>query len=137
MPLVSWGFLGVWAGRGASPAQTPIGPNPRMARGGLEPPTPRFSVVGRPALTRSAEGSKKWPFAGSFGTPSAVAADRAVHRNTGGYVRITVGLCRDAGVCDTNPRCRSSGMKGRLLAPHFLEVSARRKSGKRPAAKSK
>ncbi len=40
MPLVSRGFLGVWAGRRASPAQTLIGPDPRMARGGLEPPTP-------------------------------------------------------------------------------------------------
>jgi hypothetical protein len=77
-----------------------------MARPGLEPGTPRFSGLGQPALTRSAERSKKWLFAGSFGTPSAVAADGAVHRDTCGYARIPVGLCRDAGVGGTNPRRR-------------------------------
>ena len=50
-----------------------------MARLGIEPRTLRFSVVGQPALTRSAERNKKWPFAGSFGTPPAIAAGRAVH----------------------------------------------------------
>jgi hypothetical protein len=30
MPSVSWGFLGVWAGGQASPAQTLIGPDRRM-----------------------------------------------------------------------------------------------------------
>jgi hypothetical protein len=45
MPLVSWGFLGVWAGGRASPAQTLIGPDRRMVRGGIEPPTSRFAVA--------------------------------------------------------------------------------------------
>lgn len=35
-----------------------------MARLGIEPRTPRFSVMGRPALTPCAEGSKKPAFAG-------------------------------------------------------------------------
>lgn len=86
-----------------------------MARPGLEPGTPRFSVVGQPALTRSAERSKKRPFAGSFGTPSAVAAGRKIHRDTCGYVRIPVGLCRDAGVGGTNPG----------VGPSWLRASGR------------
>jgi hypothetical protein len=86
-----------------------------MARPGLEPGTLRFSVVGQPALTRSAERSEKWPFAGVFGTPSAVVASRAVHRDTCGYVRIPVGLCRDAGVGGTNPAVGSSGYGVRSL----------------------
>jgi hypothetical protein len=89
-----------------------------MARPGLEPGTPRFSVVGQPALTSSAERSKKWLFAGVFETPSAVAAGRAVHRDTCGYVLIPVGLCRDAGVGGTNPHeAREHAMVGasRLL----------------------
>jgi hypothetical protein len=47
--------------------------------------------------------AKSGLFAGIFGTPSAVAASGAVHRDTCGYVRIPVGLCRDAGVDGTNP----------------------------------
>jgi hypothetical protein len=48
MPFVSWGFLGVWAGRGVSPAQTLTGPDLRMARLGLEPRTPQFSAIAPP-----------------------------------------------------------------------------------------
>ena len=97
--------------------KTQTTPIERMARGGLEPPTPRFSVVGQPALTRSAERSKKWLFAGGFGTPSAVAAGRAVHRDTCGYERIPVGLCRDAGVGDTNPEVGLAGSRGPTSRP--------------------
>jgi hypothetical protein len=112
LPAVAGGF-GTTRGRRC--------PKPRrgMARGGLEPPTPRFSVVGQPALTRSAERSKKCLFAGSFGAPSAVASGCAVHRDTCGYVRIPVGLCRDAGVGGTNPRggyCRGTSSRPRTPA---------------------
>ena len=81
-----------------------------MARPRLELGTPRFSVVGQQALTRSDERSKKCLFAGIFGTPPAVAAGRAVHRDTCGYVRIPVGLCRDAGVGGTNPKSGLAAM---------------------------
>ena len=59
-----------------------------MARGGLEPPTPRFSVVGQPALTRCAEGSKTPSFAllrAFYEEPPAPLGHRAPGRDTGGF----------------------------------------------------
>jgi hypothetical protein len=91
-----------------------------VARGGLEPPTPRFSVVGRPALTRSTEGTKKWPFAGIFdprqqSRPAVLSTE--ISAVTGGY---RGGLCRDAGVGGTNSEvglvAQRSGMVCRLAA---------------------
>lgn len=54
MPFVSWGFLGVWAARGYPRPK----PRPALiadARGGLEPPTPRFAVARLPVVARGSD----------------------------------------------------------------------------------
>jgi hypothetical protein len=56
-----------------------------MARGGLEPPTRRFSVVGQPALTRSAECSKNSLLAGCLRGGRRHVIKSAFGRDTVGF----------------------------------------------------